>query len=63
MASFFRPKCFAMVIAAESPRALNEPVGFSPSSLIKTFRYSRLGSMGVKPSPSETGSASGSTSA
>ena len=34
IASFFRPYFLAMVIAAESPRALNDPVGFSPSSLI-----------------------------
>jgi hypothetical protein len=43
------------------PRALNDPVGFRPSSLISKFLYPWLGSMGVMPSPSVTGSASGST--
>ena len=52
-----------MVTATDIPRALKEPVGFRPSSLMKTLANSRLGSMGVKPSPSETGGASGSTSA
>src|SRR5581483_5532591 len=46
-----------------NPRALNEPVGFRPSSLITTFSNSRLRNIGVKPSPSVTGSASGSTAA
>jgi hypothetical protein len=61
MASFFSPKCRAMVTAAESPRALKEPVGLRPSSLMKTLGYSRLRSMGVKPSPSVIGVASGRT--
>ena len=32
--SFFMPYCRAMVTAAQRPRALNDPVGFSPSSFI-----------------------------
>src|SRR5260370_31414886 len=36
-ASAFAPSCFARETAAVIPRALNEPVGFSPSSLM----YSR----------------------
>ena len=31
------PSARAMLTAAESPRALNEPVGFCPSSLMKSF--------------------------
>src|SRR5207302_4172252 len=51
-----------MVTARHSPRALKLPVGFKPSSLMKTFFSRRLGSMGVKPSPRETGATSGNTS-
>src|ERR1022692_3454115 len=61
MASFFKPKWRAMVTAADRPRALKEPVGLRPSSLMKTLGYSRLRSMGVKPSPRVTGGASGRT--
>jgi len=32
-----------MVTAVDMPRALNDPVGFRPSSLMKTFGFSRLG--------------------
>src|SRR6202022_3769411 len=62
IASFLSPYRRAMVTHAESPRALNDPVGLSPSSLMKILGYSRLASIGVKPSPSETGEASGRTS-
>ena len=52
-----------MLTAADKPRALNDPVGFNPSSLMKMLGYSWLGSRGVKPSPRLTGATSGSTSA
>src|SRR5438874_1769483 len=55
IATFLILKALAALIAAEIPRALNDPVGFSPSSLIQTFGNSRLGRSGVEPSPSETG--------
>ena len=42
IASFFSPKCRAMVTASESPRALNDPVGFRPSSLMNALGYSQL---------------------
>src|ERR1700733_2687285 len=60
-AIFLRPKWRAIVTAAERPRALKDPVGFRPSSLMTTPGYSRLRSMGVKPSPRVTGGASGRT--
>ena len=50
------------MVAVLMPRALNEPVGFSPSSLISRLAC-WLGNIGVNPSPSVTGSASGSTAA
>ncbi len=52
-----------MVTAADNPRALNDPVGLMPSSLMYTPAVRRLSSIGVNPSPSVTGSASGSTAA
>ena len=73
-AKAFTPSRFARVTAAVMPRALNDPVGFSPSSL--TYRFSRCPvpqgipaprrftcTKGVIPSPSEIGGSSGSTSA
>src|SRR3954468_8319464 len=64
------PIARARVTAALIPRALNDAVGFSPSSLIQTVRtpiaLAMLGAaiIGVAPSPSDTGSSlssSGST--
>ena len=62
MATFFTPNALATLIATEIPRALKDPVGFRPSSLIQTLGNSRLGRTGVKPSPSVTGLTSGRTS-
>src|SRR3954462_3419713 len=50
-----------MVTAIESPRALKVPVGLAPSSLSQAPGKRRLFSIGVQPSPSVTGSASGRT--
>ena len=36
-ANAFAPSCFARVTAVVMPRALNDPVGFSPSSLMYSF--------------------------
>ena len=70
----FTPSLFARVTAAVIPRALNDPVGFSPSSF--TYKFSRYPVphgiaapsrfawiSGVIPSPSDTGGSFGSTSA
>ena len=62
IASFLRPRALATLIATVIPRALNEPVGFRPSSLIQTFGNSRLRRSGVNPSPSVIGSTLGRTS-
>ena len=62
------PSAFAMLTAAESPRALNELVGFCPSSFIYRWLRPRVSpsrracTSGVIPSPSVTGVAAGSTS-
>src|ERR1700687_484253 len=56
------PRYFARVIAADWPRALNEFVGLSDSSLMYTWSRpnrapsDRAGSRGVNPSPSVIGS-------
>src|SRR5947208_3567687 len=60
IASRFTPSSRHIEIAQESPRALNDPVGFSPSSLTRRLpapmrapvRFA--GNSGVIPSPSET---------
>ena len=60
IATFLMPSSTHMETAQESPRALNEPVGFRPSSF--THRSSapmrapsrRVRTSGVMPSPSET---------
>ena len=57
------PYCLAIDTAIAIPRALNVPVGFAPSSLTNNPSYRRLRSIGVHPSPSDTGATSGSTSA
>jgi len=68
-ARVFAPSCLARVTAAVMPRALKEPVGFSPSSLTKRHckpidAPRRLAwTKAVIPSPRETGSSLGSTSA
>src|ERR1700735_3899885 len=59
MATFFKPYALHIVTAADRPRALKEPVGFSPSSLMYTLALRRLRIIGVLPSPSDTGSTSG----
>ena len=62
IASFVRPSERATLMATEIPRALNDPVGLRPSSLIQTLGNSRLGSRGVKPSPSVAGGTFGRAS-
>src|SRR5438093_1306796 len=42
IATFLIPSSTAIVTAQESPRALKEPVGFSPSSLIQRSEAPRL---------------------
>src|SRR5262249_31083045 len=67
-ASAFAPRNFAMVTAAVIPRALNDPVGFSPSSFTYNFGIpidapSRgVARVGVIPSPNVTFSPPGNTS-
>jgi hypothetical protein len=59
-ATAFAPSSFARETAHPSPRALNEPVGFFPSSLSSRFGTPiasparSAGSSGVIPSPSAT---------
>src|SRR5579872_1180255 len=54
------PSSFALLTAAESPLALNDPVGFIPSSLTNTWRSPSFaatrgsGRSGVIPSPRVT---------
>ena len=60
MVSLVRPSSLALETAADRPRALNEPVGLAPSSLMNSdfapvSRPRRsAGSIGVNPSPSVT---------
>src|SRR5688572_27269962 len=62
------PSAFAMVTAAERPRALNDAVGFSPSSFMWKWRSPRRSPRrlawinGVIPSPSVIAGSPGSTS-
>jgi hypothetical protein len=57
----FTPSVRARVTAMPRPRALNEPVGFCPSSFAHRWRMPRCpasrgsSSRGVPPSPSVTG--------
>src|SRR5258708_34029876 len=62
IASFLRPSAFATLTATVIPRALKEPGGFRPSSLIQTLGNSRLGRRGGNPSPSVIGKTVGGTS-
>src|SRR5579863_5822377 len=60
IATFLIPSSTAIEIAQERPRALKEPVGFSPSSLIHRSSEPtraprrRVRIKGVMPSPSDT---------
>ena len=60
MATLRMPSSTHIETAQESPRALNEPVGFSPSSFTQSasapMRAPRraVRTSGVQPSPSET---------
>src|SRR6185437_3491081 len=62
IATFFMASALATLIATEIPRALNEPVGVKPSSLIQTLGNPRLRRTGVNPSPRVMALTSGRTS-
>src|ERR1700675_4792561 len=68
-AKAFAFNCLARVTAVVIPRALNEPVGFKPSSLTNRLNTPReapslvAGSRAVMPSPSVIGGSFGRTSA